>query len=395
MCGWRCVTPGACHPAWWPARPGRSSAIYADVWDEPSVGPALEGSDAVINTVGHYVERGKATFEAIHGHGAMHVARAAALAGVERLVHISGIGADAASVSTYVRARAIGERLVREQFPEATILRPSVLFGPDDAFLNRLAAMARVMPVLPLFGSGETRLQPVYVGDVAEAVAKVLTAPSAKGQVYELGGPRIYTYKALVQSVLTQIDRKRLLLPVPYFVWELLATLLAPLPKRPISRDQVILMKQDNVVDPQAATFADLGIAPTSIEEILPTYLGRRPAEAGCLSSRCIGAMQFRSDRHDAHRRTCALPLATPYQRSVRRDAEDRRQPLRPAPPGRDRWPQPLRSTWIMSSWTRARYSRSRPRCSLARISMPPASARSSSAGATTPWSYRPRMTRP
>ena len=166
-------------------------------------------------------------------------------------------------------------------FREATILRPSVLFGPDDAFLNRLAAMARVMPVLPLFGSGQTRLQPVYVGDVAEAVAKVLTAPSAKGQVYELGGPRIYTYKALVQLVLTQIDRKRLLLPVPYFVWELLATLLAPLPKRPISRDQVILMKQDNVVDPQAATFADLGIAPTSIEEILPTYLGRRPAEAG------------------------------------------------------------------------------------------------------------------
>ena len=260
---------------------GQVTAIYADVWDEPSVGPALEGSDAVINTVGHYVERGKATFEAIHGHGAMHVARAAALAGVERLVHISGIGADAASASTYVRARAIGERLVREQFPEATILRPSVLFGPDDAFLNRLAAMARVMPVLPLFGSGETRLQPVYVGDVAEAVAKVLTAPSAKGQVYELGGPRIYTYKALVQLVLTQIDRKRLLLPVPYFVWELLATLLAPLPKRPISRDQVILMKQDNVVDPQAATFADLGIAPTSIEEILPTYLGRRPAEPG------------------------------------------------------------------------------------------------------------------
>jgi uncharacterized protein YbjT (DUF2867 family) len=207
----------------------------------------------------------------------MHVARAAALAGVERLVHISGIGADAASASTYVRARAIGERLVREQFPQATILRPSVMFGPDDAFLNRLAALARIMPVLPLFGSGQTRLQPVYVGDVAEAVAKVLIAPSAKGQVYELGGPRIYTYKALVQSVLTQIDRKRLLLPVPYFVWELLATL----PKRPISRDQVILMKQDNIVAPQAATFADLGIAPTLIEEILPTCLGRRPAEPG------------------------------------------------------------------------------------------------------------------
>ena len=248
MCGSRCVTPGACHPAWQAGKAGQVSAIYADVWDEPSVGPALEGSDAVINTVGHYVERGTATFEAIHGHGAMHVARAAALAGVERLVHISGIGADAASVSTYVRARAIGERLVREQFPEATILRPSVMFGPDDAFLNRLAAMARVMPILPLFGVGATRLQPVYVGDVAEAVAKALAMPATKGEVYELGGPQVYTFKALVQLVLAQIDRKRLLLPVPYFVWELLAALLAPLPHRPISRDQVILMKQDNVV---------------------------------------------------------------------------------------------------------------------------------------------------
>ena len=137
------------------------------------------------------------------------------------------------------------------------------------------------MPVLPLFGSGQTRLQPVYVGDVAEAVAKVLTGPSAKGQIYELGGPRIYTYKGLMQLVLKQIDRKRLLLPVPYFVWELMATVLAHWPKRPISRDQVILMKQDNVVALQAATFADLGIVPTSIEEILPAYLGRRSAEPG------------------------------------------------------------------------------------------------------------------
>jgi uncharacterized protein YbjT (DUF2867 family) len=257
---------------------GQVSAIYADVWDEASVGPALERSDAVINTVGHYVERGKATSEAIHGHGAMHVARAAALAGIERLVHISGIGADAASASTYVRARAIGERLVREQFPEATILRPSVLFGPDDAFLNRLAAMAQVMPILPLFGAGTTKLQPVYVGDVAEAVAKVLAMPATKGELYELGGPQVYTYKALVQLVLTQIDRKRLLLPVPYFVWELLAASRAPLPHRPFSRDQIILMKKDNLVAVNALTLADLGIPPTSIEGILPTYLGQRPA---------------------------------------------------------------------------------------------------------------------
>ena len=312
---------------------GQVTAIYADVWDEPSVGPALEGSDAVINTVGHYVERGKATFEAIHGHGAMHVARAAALAGVERLVHISGIGADAASASTYVRARAIGERLVREQFPEATILRPSVLFGPDDAFLNRLAAMARVMPVLPLFGSGETRLQPVYVGDVAEAVAKVLTAPSAKGQVYELGGPRIYTYKALVQLVLTQIDRQAAAAAGSVLRLGAAGDLAGPLAEAP------------NLARPGHPDEAGQRCRSTGGDLRRPRHradLNRRdlahlsrttPRRAGCLSSRCIG----RSDPSDLprrHRRTCALPLATPYQRSVRRDAEDRRQPLRPRTAG-------------------------------------------------------------
>src|SRR5512134_1443605 len=164
------------------SRAGQIAPIYADVWDEASVAPAVDGADAVINTVGHYVERGKATFEAIHGQGAMHVARASALAGVRRLVHISGLGADPASDSTYVRARGIGEDLVREAFPGATILRPSIIFGPEDAFFNRLAALARVMPVLPLFGSGKTKLQPVYVGDVAEAVARALATPRRKAR---------------------------------------------------------------------------------------------------------------------------------------------------------------------------------------------------------------------
>ena len=256
---------------------GEITAVYADVWDEASVGPAVAGAEAVVNTVGHYVERGRASFAAIHGQGAMQVARAAAQAGVRRLVHISGIGADPASASPYVRARGIGERLVREAFPEATILRPSVLFGPEDAFLNRLAGLARVMPALPLFGSGATKLQPVYVRDVAEAVARALATPTAQGRVYELGGPRIYTYEELVRLVLAQIGRKRLLVPIPFVIWELLAALVAPLPHRPVSRDQVILMKRDNVVAANALTFADLGIAPTPLEEVLPTYLGRRP----------------------------------------------------------------------------------------------------------------------
>jgi uncharacterized protein YbjT (DUF2867 family) len=258
-------------------RAGQITAVHADVWDEATVAPALAGADAVVNTVGHYVERGDASFEAIHGHGARHVAEAASAAGVQRLVHISGIGADPASDSPYVRARAVGERLVREAFPAATILRPSVMFGPND-FLNRLAGIARVMPAIPLFGSGEVKLQPIYVDDVAAAVAKALALPEAAGQLYELGGPRVYPYKALVQLVLDQTGRRRLLLPVPYFAWNVLAALLAPLPRRPISRDQVKLMQKDNVVSPGALTFADLGITPTALEAIAPSYLGDRPA---------------------------------------------------------------------------------------------------------------------
>jgi uncharacterized protein YbjT (DUF2867 family) len=255
-------------------RAGQIRPVHADVWDAGTVAPALRGADAVVNTVGHYVERGGVSFEAIHGRGARHVAEAATAAGVQRLVHISGIGADPASDSSYVRARAAGERLVREAFPAATILRPSVMFGPGD-FLSRLASLARVMPAIPLFGSGEVRLQPVYVDDVAAAVVKALATPEAAGKLYELGGPRVYTYKALVQLVLDLTGRRRALLPVPYVVWIGLAALLAPLPQRPISRDQVKLMQKDNVVSPDALSFADLGLAATSLEAIAPTYLRR------------------------------------------------------------------------------------------------------------------------
>jgi uncharacterized protein YbjT (DUF2867 family) len=168
---------------------GPISAIRADVWEEASVGAAVEGSDAVINMVGHYAERSKAKFEATRGRGALHVARASAIAGVQRLIHISGVGTDRKSDSPHARARGIGERLVKEAFPGATIFRPSIIFGLEGGFLTRLAALARVLPVLPLFGAGETKLQPVFVGDVAEAVAKALAAPATVGRLYELGGP--------------------------------------------------------------------------------------------------------------------------------------------------------------------------------------------------------------
>ena len=262
-------------------RDGQIELVHADVWDESTVARAVKQSASVINTVGHYVEKGRATFDAVHGQGALHVARQAGQAGAERLIHISGLGADPTSDSPYVRARGIGEVLVKIAFDGVTILRPSVIFGPDDSFFNTLAGMARQTPVLPMFGMGRTNLQPVFVGNVAEACVRVLANPSTEGKVYEFGGPRVYTYKALVQLVLKQVDRRRLLVPVPFFVWDTLAALMVFLPNPPLTRDQVQLMKRDNVVEEKALTLEDLGICPASVEEILPTYINpnhRNPA---------------------------------------------------------------------------------------------------------------------
>ena len=248
---------------------GRIELVRADVWDESTVARAVKGAASVINTVGHYVEKSGATFDAIHGRGALHVARQAKEAAAERLIHISGLGADPTSDSPYIRARGIGENLVREAFEGATILRPSVIFGPGDAFLNRLAAMGRQTPVLPLFGTGGTKLQPVFVGDVAESCAKVLADPSSQGRVYELGGPRVYAYEEIVRLVLERVDRRTALVPVPFLVWDVLACGLALLPNPPITRDQVKLMKRDNVVGKEGLELRDLGICPVLLEEIL------------------------------------------------------------------------------------------------------------------------------
>jgi NADH dehydrogenase len=263
-------------------RDGQIELTHADVWDESTVAQAVKQSDSVINTVGHYVEKGRATFDVIHGQGALHVARQAGQAGAERLIHISGLGADPTSDSPYVRARGIGEVLVREAFDGVTILRPSVIFGPDDSFFNSLAGMARQAPILPLFGMGRTNLQPVFVGNVADACVRVLADPSTEGKVYEFGGPRVYTYKALVQLVLKQANKRRVLVPVPFFMWDTLAALMAFLPNPPLTRDQVKLMKGDNVVEGKALTLEDLGIAPTSVEEILPTYINASLRSSVC-----------------------------------------------------------------------------------------------------------------
>ncbi len=253
---------------------GRIELVRADVWDESSVAPAVQESAAVINCVGHYVEKGGASFDAVHGQGAENVARQARQAGAERLIHISGLGADPASPSRYVRARGTGEALVREAFDGVTILRPSVIFGPEDSFFNTFAKIARQAPFIPLFGAGRTRLQPVFVGDVAEACARALADSSTQGKLYELGGPRVYTYRALLELTLERVDKRRRLVPMPFFVWDSLAALLAFLANPPLTRDQVILMKRDNVVGGGALTLDDLGIRPTPVEEVLPGYIG-------------------------------------------------------------------------------------------------------------------------
>lgn len=253
-------------------RGGEIRAVYADVRDEASVGSAVEGSDAVVNAVGLYVEKGAETFEAVHEHGARSVAHRAAAAGVDRLVHMSGIGVDLESDSAYVRARAKAERLVSDAFPRATILRPSALFGPEDAFVNALAEIAYRTPVLPLFGRGDTRLQPVFVGDVAEAVFKALLHPDAPGRTYELGGPGVYSYRALTALVLARMNRRRLLAPVPFPAWDLLAAAASLLPNPPLTRAQVSLMRRDNVVAEDALSLKDLGIEATALEDTLAAY---------------------------------------------------------------------------------------------------------------------------
>lgn len=251
----------------------RVALVQTDVRDPASVATAVEGAQAVVNAVGLYLESGAETFDAIHVQGARTVAETAARFGVKKLVHVSGIGASAASASKYVRARANGERVVRERFAGAVILRPSVLFGPGDAFLNTIDTITRAAPVFPLFGWGETRMQPVYVGDVADAVFRCIDGDAACGRICELGGPRIYTYRQVVELVLRFRRRKRPLLPVPFAVWWAQAKLLSLLPSPPLTEDQVALMRDDNVVGEGVVTLEDLGAAGHELETMLPQCL--------------------------------------------------------------------------------------------------------------------------
>jgi NADH dehydrogenase len=209
----------------------------------------------------------------VQGKGPGHVGQAAKAHSVKALVHISAVGADANSESKYARSKAEGEARLREAFPDAVILRPSIVFGPEDDFFNRFAALARLMPALPLIGGGHTKFQPVFVGDVAQAIVKSLDDASTRGRTYELGGPNVYSFRQILEFILRETGRKRLLLPLPFGLAKFQAFFLQMMPKPMLTPDQVTLLKKDNVA--QGPGLADLGIEPSSVEAEVPAYLWR------------------------------------------------------------------------------------------------------------------------
>ncbi|MDP8916400.1 MAG: complex I NDUFA9 subunit family protein [Pseudomonadota bacterium] len=259
---------------------GQIDVMAANIRKPESVHAALDGAEAVVNCVGVLFERGRQRFTALHAQGAKNLAQAAADYGIEQLVHISAIGADPTSASRYARSKAEGEAAVLAATPSATILRPSVVFGQEDQFFNRFGAMAAVAPALPLIGGGRTRFQPVYVGDVARAVVAALGDASARGRTYELGGPKIYTFREVLELVLRETGRSRPLLPLPFFAARAIGTVadvftpILPFDP-PLTRDQVELLRRDNVADPALPGLQALGITPTAPEGIIDSYLYR------------------------------------------------------------------------------------------------------------------------
>jgi NADH dehydrogenase len=250
-------------------------SIAADIRERQSIATAVEGAFGVVNAVSLYVERGTETFHALHVAAAEQVAEEARKAGVERFVQISGIGADAYSRSAYIRARGQGERAVRAAFPTAGVIRPAIMFGPDDAFLNTLVQLLRRLPVYPMFGRGETRLQPADVEDVGEVVAKLIEGTGMAAMTVECGGPRIYSYKELVRTIARAANLRRILVPVPFVAWHALAWGAENFPGAPITRNQVELMQIDTVVAAGLPGFAVLGISPRTMEEVLQGILRR------------------------------------------------------------------------------------------------------------------------
>ena len=257
---------------------GQIAPLKCDVTDADQVAAATAGADAVINLTGILSPGGGQGFDDVHVDGAKNIAEAATQAGVKCLVHDSAIGADSESESGYAQSKAAGEAQVRAAFPAATILRPSIVFGPEDDFFNRFAGLARFLPALPLIGGGKTRFQPVFVGDVGAAIARAALSPAAEGQTYELGGPATYSFRELMEIVSRETGRKPILLPIPFPIASLMgkaAQMAGFLIEPPLTADQVELLKADNVVAAGALGLADLGVQATALEPILPTYMYR------------------------------------------------------------------------------------------------------------------------
>ena len=255
---------------------GAVGQINIEPWNATAAGEAerlVAGSDLVVSLIGILFERRGGDFERVQGRLPGEIGAAAAKHGVSQLVHVSAIGADPSSPAVYGRTKAAGEAAVRAAFPTATILRPSIVFGPEDGFFNRFARMSQISPALPLIGGGRTRFQPVYVGDVADAVVAALTRADAAGRTYELGGPGVYSFRELLAYVLAVTGRRRLLLDLPFGIAALQARLLQFLPEPPLTPDQLELLKRDNVVAAGAPGLTDLGVTPTPLELIVPTYL--------------------------------------------------------------------------------------------------------------------------
>jgi NADH dehydrogenase len=262
---------------------GQVVPLYASLTNEATVHRAVDGADLVVNTVGILAEQRSGEFQRIHAEGAGLVAKLSAGAGVTRLVHISAIGADAGAASHYAASKGVGEALVREAFPGVTILRPSLVFGPEDNLFNRFAGMARLLPFMPVI-CGDTQFQPVYVGDVADAVMAALMRSETPGAIYELGGPRVWRFRELLAYILRETGRRRPMVDIPMGLARLQARMMELLPGKPLTRDQLLMLASDNVAGPDLPGLNELGVVPTPVELVVPNYLrrfqpggGRRP----------------------------------------------------------------------------------------------------------------------
>ena len=254
---------------------GQVAIMQANIRDEASVRKSVKGVDAVVNLVGILYETGKQKFSAVQAEGARTVAQSTADEGVQRFVQLSAIGASSESEAAYAQSKAAGEAAVLEAIPQAVILRPSLVIGPEDDFFNRFAKMAALAPALPLVGGGETLYQPVAVQDVAQATCEALENPDCGGKIYELGGPDIFSFKNLMEIMLSHTGQKRILTPLPFFAAQLISRFTQFLPNPPLTPDQVIMLRSDNIADDNLPGLGDLGIAPTPIESVLPHYLSR------------------------------------------------------------------------------------------------------------------------